>query len=220
MFKRQEVYKETDLTDIEIIEGLQNNDEFVEKSFYISCRKYLFNFRSGVFDFNRKGAREPQDIFQDSFLALWQEIQEHRIYVRDNYAWRIDRQGVSRRMSATLITYLMAIAKNKNFENIREEEIYGETTAGLNESIDEHPEENYRRWIVIQCVNKLPNRCKEILTLFYFEKKSLDEIMSIRKENQSKDGLKTGKSKCMKSLKELITKQLELNKLKPLSHVW
>ena len=48
------------------------------------------------------------------------------------------------------------------------------------------------------------NISKEILTLFYFKKKSLDEILAIRQENSTKDGLKTAKSKCMRQLEGRI----------------
>ena len=58
--------------------------------------------------------------------------------------------------------------------------------------------------VVDDCVANLPARCKEILTLFYFKKKSLDEILQIRQENTSKDGLKSAKSKCMRQLEERI----------------
>lgn len=210
--------KQPELSDKEIIEGLQCNDVTVERSFYLSCQKYFKDRRSGVFDF-KGGAREEQDLFQDSFLKLWQEIQAHQIYIRDNYAWRIDRNGNDRKMSASLKTYLLSIAKYKNYEMIREEEIYVPEQINTPDREDEQPEEYTSEWIVEMCVNALPPRCKEILTLFYYEGKSLDEILAIREENQSKTGLKSGKSKCMKSLKYKITEEFERRNLKLYSHV-
>lgn len=206
-----------DLTDAEVIEGIQSNNGSVEKTFYLSCQKYFKERRAGVFD-HKSGAQEAQDLFQDSFLMLWQEIQARRIYVRDNYAWRTDRSGKNRKMSASLKTYLMAIAKYKNYELLREEEIYVAEPANAPDTpntLEEEADEYTSEWIVEQCVNTLPPRCKHILTLFYYEGKSLDEILAIRNENQSKDGLKTGKSKCMKTLKEKILNQFKLYNLKP-----
>lgn len=208
-----------DLTDIEVIEGLQSNDQIVANSFYLSCRRYYLRVRDGVFDFNNKGAQETMDIFQDSFLKLWQEIQTRQIYVRDNYAWRTDRNGNDRKMSASLKTYLLSIAKYKNYELIREEEVYVPEQANAPDREDAQPEEYTSEWIVEMCVNALPPRCKEILTLFYYENKSLDEILEIRHENQSKDGLKSGKSKCMKSLKDRISAEFERRNLRPYYHV-
>lgn len=122
-------------------------------------------------------------------------------------------------MSASLKTYLLSIAKYKNYELIREEDVYVPEQTNVADREDERPEEFTSEWIVEMCVNALPPRCKEILTLFYYENKSLDEILEIRHENQSKDGLKSGKSKCMKSLKERISAEFERRNLKPYCHV-
>lgn len=209
--------KQTELSDTEVIEGLQQKDSAVERSFYLSCQRYFKDRRSGVFDF-KGGAQDEEDLFQDSFLKLWQEIQQRHIYVRDNYAWRFDKSGQGRKMTASLKTYLMAIAKYRNLEIIREEEIYGSMSPNVRETpdvTDEESEITLREWIVQQCVNNLPQRCKEILTLFYYDGKSLNEILAIREENQSKDGLKTGKSKCMKTLTANINKEFERHHLKP-----
>ena len=51
----------------------------------------------------------------------------------------------------------------------------------------------------------MPPRCKEILTMFYYDNMSLDEIIEARGEkNISKNGLKVGKYKCMEALKDKI----------------
>jgi len=218
MFVRRKNKIEYDLTDLEVIEGLQHKNPVIEKTFYLSCQRYFKDRRAGVFDC-KGGAQDDEDLFQDSFLILWKEIQARRIYIRDNYAWRTDRTGNNRKMSASLKTYLMAITKYKNYELLREKEIYGSETANAAVGIDEEADENTSEWIVGQCVNDLPQRCKEILTLFYYEGKTLDEILEIRQENQSKDGLKTGKSKCMKTLKEKIIAKFKEYNLKPYYHV-
>lgn len=210
--------KNNDLTDAEVIVGLQSNDREVEQSFYLACQRYFKERRGGVFD-SGKGAKEAQDLFQDSFLLLWQEIQARRIYVQDGHVWRTDRAGNQRKMSASLMTYLMAIVKYKNYELLREADIYMSDPVTLPDTPEEEADSNTSEWIVAQCIAMLPQRCKEILTLFYYEGKSLDEILAIREENQSKDGLKTGKSKCMKSLKAKILAQFKLYNLRPHGYV-
>lgn len=52
--------------------------------------------------------------------------------------------------------------------------------------------------IVQVAIMNLSETCRDILTMFYYEDLSLDEILLRRGENSSKDGLKTGKYKCMK----------------------
>lgn len=216
MFEKRIIIRR-EYSDAEVIEGLQNNERDVERGFFRSCKAYFDRCYNGVM-VQGKWTRDEGDIFQDSFLMLWQEIQARRIYIRDNHAWRIDKDGVGRQMKASLKTYLMAIAKNKNHERGREEGIYVPEQPNTADSVDEPAEEYTAEWIVEQCVNDLPPRCKDILTLFYYEGKSLDEILEIRQENQSKDGLKTGKSKCMKTLKKRIIEQFHRFNLRPYSH--
>lgn len=52
--------------------------------------------------------------------------------------------------------------------------------------------------IVQESIMTLGATCRDILTMFYYESLTLDEILLRRGENSSKDGLKTGKYKCMK----------------------
>lgn len=210
--------KKKALDDVEVIEGLQQGDSRVEHDFYMSCRSYFNQRRSGVMDIPLDNAQLPEDLFQDSFEKLWIEIRSKKIYIRDNYPWRVDRTGEPRRMTANLHTYLMAIAKYRNYEMIREEEIYVHPDNDQSDKPDDDLPDFTHEEIVEQCVNALPPRCKDILTLFYYEMKSLDEILAIRHENTSKDGLKSGKSKCMAQLKKRILEQFERYHLKPYSH--
>ena len=75
--------------------------------------------------------------------------------------------------------------------------------------------ESLRERIVADCVFELPLRCKEILTMFYYDGMSLDEILRARGEkNISKNGLKTGKYKCMEYLKSKVREQYDRYHLK------
>lgn len=72
-----------------------------------------------------------------------------------------------------------------------------------------------RERTVYSCVLELPPRCKEILTMFYYDGLSLDEIMEERGEkNISKNGLKTAKYKCMENLKAKVKNSFARLKLK------
>ena len=58
--------------------------------------------------------------------------------------------------------------------------------------------------MVADAVLGMSDRCRQILTLFYYEQRSLDEILAIRPENTSKVGLKTSKYKCMQRLRDVV----------------
>ena len=51
--------------------------------------------------------------------------------------------------------------------------------------------------------SKMGEKCQEILRLFYYQEKNLDEITNIM-QYQNKDVAKSQKSRCIKQLKELI----------------
>ncbi len=208
MFESVKIRKRGNPTDCEAIAGIQQKNPDVEREFYLSCRNYFNQKRFGVFDY-KEGAQEIEDLFHETFLKLWQEIETYRIYVDDNAVWRRDRNGNNRKMTASLNTYLMSIARNLSFEHMREEEIYESADDNMFDIAPEEQDEKNPEWIVERSVNSLPKRCREILTMFYYEGRSLDEILQLRQENQSKDGLKTGKSKCMKILKEKIAVSLK-----------
>lgn len=197
------------LDDIATIKGIQMGDESIERRFYLDCQKYFLEKYDRVFEFS-SSTRQPIDLFQDTFLILWAEIQSRHIFVKDDRVYRYRRDGSRFRMEASLKTYMMAIARYKNLELLREDEIFGlrndadEITDG-----DTEETELTLEGIALMEVGAMSNRCREILTMFYIEGKSLDEILAARPENTSKDGLKSGKSKCMAQLKARIIRQLE-----------
>lgn len=207
-------------SDVQVVVGLQAKDRFVEDWFYAACKRYFMDkFNEIFFDLDRK-----QEVFQVAFIKLWTQIDDKRIRVQEDKLYRQKASGLYEPMTCTLFTFLMAIAKNEYREIVREnkEEYYDEffedeehaevlvTSWDSEEDIDEQ-----KNRIVAECINGMPPRCIEILTLFYYEGKSLDEIMEIRKDkSSSKDGLKTAKNKCMTTLKERILSQFEKYHLK------
>jgi DNA-directed RNA polymerase specialized sigma24 family protein len=120
-------------------------------------------------------------------------------------------------MNCALRTFLLAIAKRKHWELLRkqnqmlftddvsllERERYGQSVA------DESDERETCERIVADAVLGMSERCRQILTLFYYEHRSLDEILTLRPENTSKVGLKTSKYKCMQRLRETVRAQFQ-----------
>lgn len=211
----------TKISDSEVVRGLQNRDRRTEEWFYKSANGYFSNhFNDIFFDKDRK-----QEIFQSSFLKLWSEICDGRIRVVDGIIVRRQKNDTYAPMTCALTTFLMAFARNEFRELIRSnrlEDSYSELldNMGTAEMIDipfdgEEDVEEQKRRIVDECIEQLPPRCVEVLTLFYYQGKSLDEILKIRQEhNSSKNGLKTAKNKCMNTLRERITIEFAKYKLK------
>lgn len=206
-------FRKKAMSDHEIVEGLQRRDQGVEETFYRTARRYFMeHFHDEFFD---KDAKE--EIFQDSFVKLWTEITSNRICLHDDRVARWQKDGQLTPLTCSLTTFLMAIARNEYREVVRDNRVtyvdqYFDDALSVDAEVftGETEDANERRQrIVAECITHLSPSCTEILTLFYYEGKSLDEIMMLREDqNSSKDGLKTRKNKCMNALREKITKML------------
>lgn len=202
--------------DTEVIRGLQARDPRIEEWFYGAATKYYnAHFREVFFDQDRK-----QEIFQTAFLKLWTEISNGKISLKDGVINRQQRTGEYKPLTCSLTTFLMAFARTEFRELVRnvKETTYGEITEGLLKDdeatfiTEVEDVEAQKARVVDECIQAMSPRCVEVLTLFYYEGKSLDEIMQIRKDsNTSKDGLKTAKNKCMNTLRQRVTERLRIN---------
>ena len=56
--------------------------------------------------------------------------------------------------------------------------------------------------IIADCISNMSKRCNQILTMFYYENKTLDDIMEDLPGFESKNALKTRKYKCMEELRK------------------
>lgn len=208
-------------SDVVFVQGLQRHDVTMEAMFYKECQRYFDKVYHTIFS-NR---RVKDDIFQESFVKLWMEITDGTIVVHGEKLCRRDADGVWKAMTCSLSTFLMGIARHNYNEWMRHDNLVladnmeGEVVAVVQVGCGMNPQEEAKQRIINDCIMKLPQRCKEILTLFYYEKLSLDEIMNRRCENVSKNGLKTGKHKCMSRLKEDAISEFDRLNLKPYTHV-
>lgn len=212
-------------SDIEYIKGIQSKDQVIMRSFYNHCWKYyLKNYNAVIAQsvFCNPEIREPvlkkEDLFQETFIILWTNIENGKIFLRDDVIYKRD-ESVVNLFKSSLTTYFFGIVKNKYKEQTRKEQpcLMNDLDVGDETEPDQSVEE-LKIQIVSDCVQSLPQRCKEILTMFYYQKMNLEAILERRKENVSKGGLKVSKSKCMTSLKNLINKEFVRFNLKPYTH--
>lgn len=201
-------------TDTEVVEGLQRRDRTMEEWFYHAARRYFNDsFHAVFFDKDRK-----QEIFQTAFLKLWMEMDNGRISIVDGKVCRQQTSGLYAPMTCALTTFLMAFARTEFRELVRSqrEECYDELYDSVSRSDTmvtafdgEENSDEVRNRIVDECIQSLSPTCVEILTLFYYQCKTLDEIMALRKDkNASKNGLKTAKNKCMNTLRERVKERM------------
>jgi len=197
------------------VQRIVAGDHKAEREFYNFCHDYCMRAQ-GAEDFY------SQDRFQDAFIQIWTEIQDGRIFLKDGTIWRQPklRGAESSPMSCSLRSFIVDICKKqKAKENRGSTVVIAIDTAmrDISESdfLDFDREEiEVRIRIINSSIMELSPTCREILTQFYVNGLSLEQIMQVRKENVSKDGLKTSKSKCLQRLKtSVITNYIALQTL-------
>lgn len=179
-------------TEEETIDGiLRNNDQVLwslYKEVYPKVRRYISK--------NNGAEEQAKDIFQDAFIATWKNIKQGKL--NDKRALNVE-------------AYLFTIAKNKWLDYLRSS-TYKKTVKSekLIELVslsaeDENEAKSLESQLSMdamqQAFKKLGENCKIVLKLFYFERKSMDEI-SIELKIASASA-RNQKYRCMEKLRSM-----------------
>ena len=193
--------------EVSMIEGFRDGDEAIQRSFYALMRE---TFEKGSASLTLLSDYDRDDLFQDSFLILWEKIDSRQIFVECGEVVVSTSAGTV--PVESLPGYFMRIVRNKYFLLLRgrsqearaaADGISTESEAFATLFWDEDPE-IVRDRIVADALTKLPRSCVDLLVKFYLETKTLSEILEERGENASYDGLKSRKSKCLAALRQRV----------------
>ena len=171
-----------------IIEQLKRRDEATVKAVYLENK-------DGFLAFAQK-YNLPQDVindvYQDAFVAL----------IENAVKGKIDHLKVQ------LKTYLFAIGKYMIYSRMKTRTMPISDLEGWDEAhiIEEIDEKNDKLRLMERALKSLGEKCYHILNLYYYQEKSLDEILQLS-SYQSKDVLKSQKSRCIKQLREIMINQ-------------
>lgn len=150
---------------------------------------------------------ECEDIFQDSFIILYQNVKEGKL---DN-------------LTSSVSTYFMAICRNKTMELLRTKGKYihspvddaiQKSTAFLESKInkvlsfdnDDAPIEQ-KEALVREIVKKLPSPCNELLWGFYRDGLSMKDLAE-RYGYSNENTVKVTKHRCCNKFKKRFTEML------------
>lgn len=204
------------LSDIRFVEGLQKKDPRIERAFYEYCKRYFDEHYKLVFFANDT---DKDDIFQNSFIALWQNIERGKIRIENGV---LTGSG-NKEFKCSLTTYLMSIARYKNMElarsSVSKENLSDLTTdENLNINlIDDWLEDDYENAmfeVISDSISVMPPQCSKLLTKFYYENKKLDDMLDEIPEYNSKDALKSNKNRCLNRLKTYAKQLYKIRKTK------
>lgn len=117
--------------------------------------------------------------------------------------------GKLKKLSSSAKTYLFAIGKNKLREFFRVSVKLAHDDIVLLEELVEEPDTDKEPFFNIMEKNfqKLNERCRELLNLFYFEQMSMDQITD-QLSYKNVDSTKNQKYKCLKQLREYCEEEV------------
>ncbi len=176
-----------DRSDLGLLEALQSGQPQALEQFYVAHRWPFLRWSEKVFGLSYE---EAVDIYQDAIMIVYEKITSRKLTV----------------LESSLKTYLFAVSKNLILKSLRRREA---TQAALAEreklSPHEEAEEQaeLRRETVRTIVAGLPDPCKSILQLYYYQQLPL-RIIADQLGYKSEDVAKVQKNRCMKSLRNTM----------------
>lgn len=190
-----------------LVAGMYNNDKKVQSELYAYCSKYYWANYRAIFFAEGDSATE---IFQNTFIALWENIERGKIYERNGRVMGKNDEP----LSGSILTYFMGIARIKYLEWTRQHPVYADPETEMEHKIKEDgfnaqqyinmlydSEDSKMLDIISDVISHMSDRCSEILSKFYYEEKNLDTILLEIPTFDSKNALKTKKHKCMETLR-------------------
>lgn len=186
------------------VDGVYRRNPRAERALHYYCKRYFDEHYKGVFFV---GDEYKDEIFQESFIKLWENIMNRKLFVEDGLLKGRDGEL----FTGSLLTYFMSIAKYKYMEWAREnvhrvtdeeeERRRREQEVEMFKTMLYDNDENVMLEIISDCMSHMSERCNQILSMFYYEMKTLDYIMLELPTFESKNALKTAKYKCMENLR-------------------
>lgn len=142
---------------------------------FASVKKYVLN--------NSGSVEDAEDIFQDALVILYKKVQDS-----------------SFQLNSSLSTYLIGIAKNLWYQELRRKNKLTSISIS-DEAIEPVLDEVSSFKNAEVAFNLLGEKCKQLLMLFYYNKKSFKDIARQLSFNDEKTA-KNQKYRCLQKAKE------------------
>lgn len=185
------------MNELSIIENLKEGGQEELDMIY---KNYREEFISWIIKNYSCTLEDAKDIYQFSILTFYENILSERLTQLDS----------------SVKTYLFAIGKNKALELNKSSNRYNlqfesNLIASPTENHEDHllKESNLEK--VEKCLQTLGDPCKKLLILYYYKRKSMEQIAKIL-DYKNTDTAKNLKYKCLQRLKRLFdNKELDLS---------
>lgn len=183
------------LPDTSLVERIKSDDGVTLKNLYTSNYRLMERYilqHSGSED-------DAKDTYQEAFLAVWRNVQLGRFVpsAENEFAY-----------------YLTRVVKNKWIDTLRKAK--GKRVIAIEEALaepiteEENTDEEDRYIDIVRLQYKhLGERCRELLTAFYFKRRSLRDIAGAFGWTEA--SAKNSKYRCLKQLREMVLKSGRIN---------
>jgi RNA polymerase sigma factor (sigma-70 family) len=177
----------TDQTNQRLITGFKKNDSFILEGVYA---RVFPKIKVHILK-NNGDENQAKDIYQEAFIACWKSIKANKLSEDGNVE-----------------AYLYRIAKNKWTDYLRSSDYKKRASntsiIDLTKADDENSEldqEEENRIVMRKALQQLGRNCKTLLNLFYYERKSMNEISQVM--NLASSSARNQKYRCMEKLRKL-----------------
>uniref|UniRef100_UPI004047BD9D RNA polymerase sigma factor n=1 Tax=Mariniflexile sp. TaxID=1979402 RepID=UPI004047BD9D len=177
----------------QLIVAIKTNDSVALKALYISNYAKIESLV-----LSNSGTKEDaKDVYQDAFIVVWNNIKNNTFIPLNESAI----QG-----------YLYTISKNKWMDIIKSSRFkktkstYEEKSfAYKSDEVHEDDSSNEKMKATMDAFKNLGEPCKQLLTSFYYEKKTLKDIASAL--NIEENTVRNKKYRCMEKLRTMVLPQ-------------
>jgi RNA polymerase sigma factor (sigma-70 family) len=168
---------------LENIEGIRKGDTKAFRDLYV---QYFGMVRYMIIN-NNGTEEEAKDIFQEAMVVLYEKANE------ENFE-----------LTSSLKTWIYAVCRNKWLKQLeKKKKNYRFTDFEQFDAVEETAEvDNAVHQTLRANLNRLGVGCRKLLLLFYYFKKSMDEI-AVDLNYTNADNAKAQKYKCIQKLKAL-----------------
>lgn len=153
-------------------------------------RKHFGKVKNFVMQ-NNGDEDEAKDIYQDAFLTVWRNVQLGKFVPENDYS---------------VVAYLLRIAKNKWLDHLRSKQFRNSVPlagdAHMTQETVTQPDVDAQIELMKSKFQLLGKDCRDLLTWFYFKKKSLQEIAD--EKGWTAATARNNKYRCLKTFRKLI----------------
>ena len=186
------------MTDIQVIQGIQDNDERVWRYIYLQKRGAFVSTLTSKYDFCRFSPLEWEEIFQQSCIVLMECVKNGRLQTVEGATW---------------FSFFIAVGKNKCREFLRKKHRYDLKESGTIFH-DDNPDDEADIWMMPdekqrvqdefldRVLESVPGDCSMIFKKFYWNRMPLEQLAPMFGYKNA-DTMANKKNKCMNKIREV-----------------